>query len=512
MPLLNRVHLAAAAAFLAFLAAAPAHAADRQPQIPELNVEKYTLPNGLDVLLLEDHTTPVVAVNIWYKVGSKDEKRGHTGLAHLFEHLMFEGSEHHDRDYRAPLERLGAQINGFTSVDRTNYLETLPSNGLELALWLESDRMGFLLPALTQHKLDNVRDVVKNERRQRLEDVPYMQSTENMLEALSPADQADQHSIAGSMADLSAASLADVSGFFLAYYTPNNASLAIAGDFRPQEAKRLVEKYFGPIPVGPKVRKLKPNRLMANMSKHATKTEQVSVARTQLIWPTVERGHPDEQALRILAAVLGQLPRENRLYRTLVVDKQLAVQANAASRQSELRGSFIVTISARPGQRLDDLVKIADEQIWKLEKEGPTQNEVVKAQNAHEASLILGLQSATRLADFLNSNNVEFGDPRAYAGRMRKLFAVTAQDVKWVARKYLKADVRGSTSTRAPSLKRRPQQSKTAGRAQALFCRPSLPHRRPPSLSLFAQGRGGPAPCRRRQRSWIRLTGARCRK
>jgi zinc protease len=140
---------------------------------------------------------------------------------------------------------------------------------------------------------------------------------------------------------------------------------------------------------------------------------------------------------QILAAVLGQLPRENRLYRTLVVDKQLAVQANAASRQSELRGSFVVTISARPGQRLDDLVKIADEQIWKLEKEGPTQNEVVKAQNAHEASLILGLQSATRLADFLNSNNVEFGDPRAYAGRMRKLFAVTAQDVKWVARKYL---------------------------------------------------------------------------
>ena len=174
MPLLNRVHLAAAAAFLAFLAAAPAHAADRQPQIPELNVEKFTLSNGLDVLLLEDHTTPVVAVNIWYKVGSKDEKRGHTGLAHLFEHLMFEGSEHHDRDYRTPLEKLGAQINGFTSMDRTSYLETLPSNGLELALWLESDRMGFLLPALTQHKLDNVRDVVKNERRQRLEDVPYM--------------------------------------------------------------------------------------------------------------------------------------------------------------------------------------------------------------------------------------------------------------------------------------------------------------------------------------------------
>jgi len=404
-----------------------------------LPVEKYTLSNGLEVLLLEDHTTPVVGVNIWYKVGSKDEKPGRTGFAHLFEHLMFQGSEHHDREYRTALEKLGAQVNGTTSTDRTNYFETLPSNGLELALWLESDRMGFLLPALTQHKLDNQRDVVKNERRQRIDDAPYRQSTENMLAALSPPDQPDHHSVIGSMADLSAASLSDVSAFFRTYYRPNNASLAITGDFKPQEAKRLVEKYFGPLPAGPKVQKLKPNRLKLDSRKHVTTTEQVSQARTQLAWITVERGHADEQALQVLAAVLGQLPRENRLYRTLVFDKQLAVQANASSRLIELGGSFVVTISGRPGETLDELVQIADDQIERLKKEGPTEDEVVKAQNHYEASLIFSLQSATRLADFLNGNNVEFGDPTAYAGRLRKLFAVTSEDVKRVASKYLTA-------------------------------------------------------------------------
>jgi len=435
----NRLHLATAVALLAFLPAGAAQAADRQPRIPELKVEKSTLPNGLEVLLLEDHTTPVVGVNIWYKVGSKSEKPGRTGFAHLFEHLMFQGSEHHDREYFGPLEKLGARINGSTNTDRTNYYETLPSNGLELALWLESDRMAFLLPALTQHKLDNQRDVVKNERRQRYDNVPYGQSAEKLLAALYPPDHPYHHSVIGSMADLSAASRSDVSGFFRTYYTPTNASLAIAGDFKPEEARRLVEKYFGPIPSGPKVQKLEPNVPKLDSSKHVTMTDRVSQARTQLAWPTVERGHADEQALHVLAAVLGQLPKENRLYRTLVFDKQLAVQASASSRPSELAGTFDVMISARPGQKLDELVKIADEQIERLKKEGPTEDEVVKAQNGDEADLIFSLQSAGRLADFLNGNNVEFGDPTAYAGRLKKLFAVTAKDVKRVANTYLGA-------------------------------------------------------------------------
>ncbi|HEX8203961.1 MAG TPA: pitrilysin family protein, partial [Isosphaeraceae bacterium] len=275
----------AAAVVLALGAPAPTRAQDRAPQVPDLKVEKYTLPNGLEVLLHEDHTIPVVGVNIWYKVGSKDEKTGRTGFAHLFEHLMFQGSQHHDDEYFGPLEQLGAEINGSTSTDRTNYYETVPANVLERALWLESDRMGFLLPALTQGKLDNQRDVVKNERRQRVDNVPYGQSMEKLLEALYPADHPYHHSVIGSMADLSAASREDVAAFFRAYYNPNNASLCIAGDFRPEEAKALVEKYFGSLPRGPEVKRPEPRRPRLEEPKHLTMTDRVALARAQLVWP-----------------------------------------------------------------------------------------------------------------------------------------------------------------------------------------------------------------------------------
>ncbi len=419
---------------------AGACAADRQPLVPDLKVEKYTLPNGLDVVILEEHRTPVVGVNVWYKVGSKNEKPGRTGFAHLFEHLMFQGSQHHDKEYFGPIEKLGAQINGSTNTDRTNYFETLPSNGLELALWLEADRMGFLLPALTQQKLDNQRDVVKNERRQRVDNVPYGQSMERMLEAMYPGDHPYHHSVIGSMADLSAASRDDVSAFFRTYYTPSNASLAIVGDFQPDQARKLVEKYFGPIPAGPKVAKLAPRAAKLEGPKHITLSDDVRRARVQLEWPTVERGHPDEQPLHVLAAVLGQLPRQNRLYRALEVEQQQAVQSRAMNRASELAGSFAVSITAPPGRTLDELVQVADREIDRLKQEGPTEDEVVKAQNADESRQIFSLESATRLADFLNGNNVEYGDPKAYISRMTKLFAVTPEDVKRVANTYLTAN------------------------------------------------------------------------
>ena len=247
---------ATCAALLASTVLGPAAWAEgpREPQVPVLKVEKYTLPNGLEVILHEDHTTPVVGVNLWYKVGSKNETPGRTGFAHLFEHLMFQGSQHHDKEYFGPIEKLGAQINGSTNTDRTNYYETLPSNALETALWLEADRMGFLLGALTQSKLDNQRDVVKNERRQRVDNVPYGQAQEKMLVAMYPPDHPYHHSVIGSMADLSAASLADVSNFFRTYYAPNNASLCLSGDFKPEEAKALIAKYFrAPAHPGPKV-------------------------------------------------------------------------------------------------------------------------------------------------------------------------------------------------------------------------------------------------------------------
>jgi zinc protease len=444
--------------FMALGPVAPARADERQPLVPELKVEKYTLPNGLEVILHEDHTTPVVGVNLWYKVGSKNEKPGRTGFAHLFEHLMFQGSQHYNNEYFGPIEKLGATINGSTNTDRTNYFEALPSNALERALWLESDRMGFLLPALTQQKLDNQRDVVKNERRQRIDNVPYGQAHEKILEALYPPDHPYHHSVIGSMADLSAASLADVSAFFRTYYRPNNASLCLAGDFEPAEAKRLVAKYFGPLPRGPQVEQPKPDVPQLDESKHLTMTDRVSLARAQLVWPTVVRGDDDEPALDVLASVLGQLDKENRLFRALMYDQQLASNVRAFHSADALAGTFDVTITARPKQDLDELVKIADAQIARLQEEGTSEAEVRKAQSTRASRLIVSLQSAMRKADFLNANNVEYGDPLAYKKEMAKLFAVTPADVKRVAKKYLtghriRLDVNpGPPTPRAPEV------------------------------------------------------------
>ncbi len=447
-----------AAVLLALPLLATAQDVSRQPQAPDLQVEKYTLPNGLEVILHEDHTIPVVSVNIWYKVGSKDEETGRTGFAHLFEHLMFQGSKNHDSEYFAPLESVGASINGSTNTDRTNYFESLPSNGLERALWLEADRMGFLLPALTQEKLDNQREVVKNERRQRVDNVPYGMSYEKMLEAIYPPDHPYHHSVIGSMADLSAASLSDVQNFFRTYYAPNNASLVIVGDFDPAEAKALVEKYFGPIPRGPEVKPPAPSVPTLDAPKHVTMTDKVALARVQLSWPTVPAGHPDEPALDVLASVLGGLDKENRLYRALQFDKQLATRVSASHPTQQLAGTFDVDLTAAPGQELDEIVAIADREIERLKSEGPTDSDVSKAQTGRESSLTYSLESAAAKSNFLNNYNVQYGNPLAYKDELERLFAVTPADVKRVAAKYLttnrvRLDVTpGEQATRPPEV------------------------------------------------------------
>jgi zinc protease len=465
-----------ATALLVLVKGAPATAwgDERQPQIPELKVEKYTLPNGLQVLLHEDHTTPTVAVNIWYRVGSMNETPGRTGFAHLFEHLMFQGSQHHDDEYIAPLERIGADLNGSTAQDRTNYYETVPSNALELALWLESDRMGFLLPALSQKKLDNQRDVVKNERRQTFDNQPYGQAHEALLEALYPAGHPYHHSTIGSMADLSAASLRDVASFFRTYYNANNASLCLAGDFDPAEAKRLVAKYFGPMPAGPQVARPKVSVPKLAEPKHVTLHDEVSLPRVSLVWPTVRRGDQDEPAIDVLAEILGGLDKENRLFRALMYDRRLAAEVSAGHPTSALAGEFTVTIYARPGQDLEAIVKLADAEIARLRSEGPTENEVRKAQNTRESETILGLESMQRRADYLNEYNVDFNDPMAYRDEMHRLFRVAPADVKRVANQYLTAgrvrlDVVPGVATP------RPEEVDTERPKQAPMANPKLP-------------------------------------
>ncbi len=350
----------------------------RKSQVPMLKVEQFSLSNGLRVVLHEDHKTPVVAVNLWYRVGSKDEKPGRTGFAHLFEHMMFQGSQHHDSDYFIPLEKLGADLNGTTGEDDTIYYETVPSNALELALWLEADRMGFLLPSMTQQRLDNQRDVVKNERRETVDNAPYGQSEEILLKALYPTDHPYHHSVIGSMADLSAARLADVSAFFRTYYVPNNAILCVAGDFQAEQAKNWIKKYFGPLPAGPAIIGPKPSVPKLAEFKHITMRDAISLSRAELIWPTVPGTHPDEPALDVLAAVLGSLPKENRLFRTLVYDRQLAAQVSASHPTHILSGTFEVAIYAQPGQKLDELVKIAQGEIERLKKDGPTEAEAAQ--------------------------------------------------------------------------------------------------------------------------------------
>jgi zinc protease len=484
--IITKAFTAAAVLVSTLGASLPAQGDERTPQIPDLKIEKYTLPNGLDVMLHEDHTTPVVGVNIWYKVGSKNEKPGRTGFAHLFEHLMFQGSQHHRDEYLSPLEEVGGNVNGSTTNDRTNYFETVPSNALERVLWLESDRMGFLLPTLTQANLDNQREVVKNERRQSYDNAPYGQAPEKKDEALYPPSHPYHHSVIGSMADLSAASLEDVSAFFRTYYSPNNASLCIAGDINPAETKRLVEKYFGPIPPGPKVAKLAPSVPALAEAKHLTMTDRVSLPRAELIWPTGPRGDADEQALDVLSIILGGLDKENRLYRALMYDRPLAAHVGAGHPCSALAGEFEVTIYARPGQKLDDLVKIADAEIERLKTEGPTEAEVLKAQNTQESGLVVGLQSVQKKADYLNNYNVEFGDPLAYKAEMRRLFAVTPADVKRVANQYLSANrirldvIPGPPAERAPEVevdraKQAPLESPKIAEVKDTFDRSVMP-------------------------------------
>ena len=422
-------------------AAEPATLESRKPQIPELKVETYTLPNGLTVILHEDHKTPVVSVNVLYKVGSKDEKKGRTGFAHLFEHMMFLGSKHHDDDFTRPLEKLGAANNAETDNDRTEYYETVPTNALELALWLEADRMGFLLPAMTQEKLDSERDVVKNERRQTVDNVPYGQAEELLLEALYPADHPYHHSVIGSMADLSAAALADVAAFFRTYYVPNNAIICVAGDFQPARAKQWIEKYFGPLSRGPEVKRQQQSVPSVSAGKHIRATDAVSLPSSGPVDLADGTGQPSRRAGagRVGGRPGGAAQGEPAVSCPHVRPAACGRSRGVAPHPDAFGATFEVELTARPGEKLDDLVKIADAEIERLKKDGPTPLEVKKAQNDRESALIMGLQAVTRKASVLNQSMETHGDPLGYRSELEKVFNVTAEEVKRVARQYLGA-------------------------------------------------------------------------
>ena len=409
------------------------------PRLPELKFEKYALPNGLQVILHEDHSTPIVGVNVWYHVGSKNERPGRTGFAHLFEHMMFQGTKHYDNDYFGPLQKAGARLNGSTSPDRTNYWETVPSNYLELALWMESDRMGFLLPAMTQERLDKQRNVVKNERRQSYENRPYGLTYEVLLAAAYPPDHPYSWPTIGSMKDLDAASHEDVSSFFRRYYHPGNASLCIAGDFNPTEAKRLVAKYFGPLPAGPKVEKVKVKPAGIGKPQRIQMTDRVGLARLYLAWHSVPIFAPDDAELDVLADVLGS-GKTSRLYRTLVRDKQIAQDVQASQNSGELDGGFMVVATARPGHTLAELETVILDEIARLQSEPPSAEEVARAVNRTEAQLVRALESISEFggrADRLNMYNVYTGDPGFLNKDFARYVRVDPAAVQRVAKQYL---------------------------------------------------------------------------
>ncbi len=435
---MNHVSLRRPASILGLfcLVALPAFATSGEA--PELAIASFTLPNGLNVILHEDHTLPVVAVNVWYHVGSKNEKPGRTGFAHLFEHMMFQGSEHHDTDYFLPLQKVGGRVNGSTTEDRTNYWENVPSDQLELALWLESDRMGWLLPSMTQERLDNQRDVVKNEKRQG-ENRPYAVVRELRQQLMYPEGHPYRWTVIGSMDDLSAASLDDVKDFFRLYYAPNNASLCIAGDFDPTQARALVEKYFGPIPPGQPVQRLEDWQPRLDGERRAVAEDRVELARLSLTWHSPGYFQPGEAELDLLATILAD-GKNSRLYRTLVHDRELAQDVRAYQSSNEMSGMFSIQVTARPGVSLDTIEAAVDAELDRVRDKGVTKDEVALAQATYETQFVRRLQREGGfggIADLLNEYATFAGTPDDLAQDMARYRSVTPDAVRDFARRYL---------------------------------------------------------------------------
>ena len=406
----------------------------------EIPNEKYTLPNGLQVILHRDRSVPYASVNVWYHVGSGDERPGRTGFAHLFEHILFMGSENvPEGAFDQWLEAAGGNNNGSTNVDRTNYFESMPSNALPLALWLEADRMGFLLPTMTQAKLDVQRGVVQNERRQRIDNVPYGRAFETILAALYPPTHPYSWPTIGSMADLQAATLEDVNAFFRTYYAPNNATIAIAGDFETDSVKAWVQRYFADIPRGPALPpRPTPADVKVQRDTFLVLEDRVQLPRLYYNWSSDKAFGQDDAALQLLAYVLAG-DKNSRLYKRLVYDMQIAQDVAAFQEWNKLAGSFHVIVTPKPGQTPSRMAGIVNEEIAKLIEGGITERELARAQNTTRAGLIDQLASVQNKADQLNFYNYFVGTPDYAQQDAARFDRVTTADVQRVARAYLAA-------------------------------------------------------------------------
>lgn len=401
---------------------------------------RYVLPNGLNVILHEDHSTPTVSVNTWYHVGSGYEKPGRTGFAHLFEHLMFMGSGHVPvGEFDKLLEAAGGENNGSTTEDRTNYYEDVPINALELALYLDSDRMGFLVDAMNPQKVDAQRDVVKNERRQSYENRPYGLSEETILKNLFPPTHPYSWPVIGSMTDLSAASYDDVVEFFRTYYVPNNASLVVSGDINPKETIKLVEKWFGAIPKAKPVPPQNPAEVKLNEEKIVVLEDKVQLPRLYMTWITPKRFSPGDAEMDVVANILAG-GKNSRLYKKLVYDLQIAQDVRAGQSSSKLVSQFQIIATARAGHNLTELKNVIQEEIDKLKKEEPTQRELQRTVNQYEAAFIDQLESPggfSGKADMLNSYFYYTGNPDYANEDLARYKALSTDDIQTATQTYL---------------------------------------------------------------------------
>jgi zinc protease len=415
--------------------------------LPPINFTEFKLANGLRVIFHEDHSTPLVAVNVWYHVGSKNEVPGRTGFAHLFEHMMFQGSKHYDNDFFVPLQEAGGNLNGSTNTDRTNYWEVVPSNFLELALWLESDRMGYLLDSMTEEKLANQRDVVKNEKRQNYDNRPYGLVSAKIAETMYPKNHPYHWLTIGSLDDLTAASMDDVKDFFRRFYTPNNASLVVAGDINTVEARKLVEKYFGPLQPGPEVKKPITTQPVLAKEVRLEMDDRVSLPRIYMTWHTVPQFSQDDASLDTLANIFTG-GKGSRLYKSLVYEKQIAQEVSAFHNSRELAGQFqIVATAKQPGKTqaeteaiLKELENAINEEIAKLKAEPPTAEELARVYNAREASSTYSLQTVGGFggkSDQLNQYAVFLNNPGGFQEDLARYRRVAAEDVSRMANTYL---------------------------------------------------------------------------
>lgn len=403
----------------------------------KIDYEKYSLSNGLEVILYPDKSFPLVAVNIWYSVGSANEKPGKTGFAHLFEHMMFQGSQNIPKEgHFRYIQEAGGSLNGSTSIDRTNYYETVPANYFELPLWLESDRMGFMLQGLTQEKLDNQKEVVMNERRQHYDNQPYGLAWEKLFSNLFSADHPYSWPTIGWMEDIAKFELEDVKKFFRTYYTPNNASLVVGGNFEIERTKDLIEKYFGEIQAGNSVPEISSSRQVVTETKKIILEDEVQLQRIYLAFHTEKAFSQNDASLDLLSDILTSA-KNARLQKSLVFEKQIVQEVSSFQYSAKLDGSFIIVATAKPGVSLETIKKEIENEISKLITGGITEDEMTRAKNSLKSSYIYSLQKLDLIVDHLNHYNFFLNEPDSFVFDLSRYENVTREQVIDAAKKYL---------------------------------------------------------------------------